>query len=464
MTRGAPGETLGPLSRFFPMPRPRARLVPLAAALALLGLGRAGLGQVADLPPPPPAPVVPLLPPAPVLPPAHPAPPDGTAQARADRLRAHPEHGRSFFVRRVAGKPDAAKVVVVVPQFHRSATHPIAWTSLGRAIAEVQAHIEVLVTVLAREEGVRCVGTEGSAAAKIPYSYELKRLAWWYQDLLREEEQLKKVLAAEGQEVDDDLETLRVVLEGALKERAALLDGVGAAQARLEDELDLDRFGLEDAALNARAVALVQERDELDRQLARLDTSTVGAVQSALGEMWVAEFPLYEESTLLPLRRSVEHLEERRRTLKRAGADWPSRVVGRYTSLVGRIADDVIKPDDVEATHAYYVEVAAEVADGGAPRPARGPLSAKERREKRALERKRAKVEARYEKVAHDERNAVAARKVLERVNLPEHGACSLVLGQGHTDGIVEELVRQGETTGLGPVGVIVVEPFDLEG
>jgi hypothetical protein len=440
------------------------------AASALVAL--AAHAQLLELPP---ATITPLRPPAPEVS-AAPAPTRLSAPARAERLKQHPLHGQHFWVRQVTGDPAATKVVVVVPQFHRSSTHPIAWSSLGQAIAEVQTHIESLMTTLLLTEQSRCVGTEGSAGHFIPGSHELKRLAWWRQDLVAAEHQLKTVLAGEEKNVDDELDALRVVLEAALKERAAILDGVGALQARLdegqlvaggpmrEEPVVLDRFGLEDPELNAKAVALVRERDGLYRQLALLETESVGEVQSALGQMWVDEYPLYREATIAPLLDGLEALDREQKALRAGGADWPAQTIVRYTSLVRRVADDVIKVDDVEGTYAYYKEVAERLADGG-PQTAAAParkLTRKQRREKKRLEKKLAKLDVHYERITHAERDRVAARRVLEKVNAPEHDLCSLVFGQGHTDGLVKALLGEAKKDGLGPVGILVIEPFDL--
>lgn len=451
---------------------PRQAAVWLGAvSLALVAI--AAQAQLLEVPP---ATITPLLPPAPAV---SEVVPDGpiTAPGRAERLKRHPLHGEHFWVRQVAGDPEATKVVVVVPQFHRSSTHPIAWSSLGQAIAEVQAHIESLMTTLLLTEGGRCVGTEGSAAPVIPGSHELKRLAWWRQDLAAAEARVREVLAGEGREMDDELAALRLVMDAALKERAAILDGVGALQARLDEGHVVvheaggnvtDRFGLEDRRLNAKAVALVRERDALYRRLALLETESVGEVQSALGQMWVDEYPLYREATITPLMGGLRTLDAEQKALRAQGADWPAQVLVRYTSLLRRIADDVIKVDDVEGTYAYYKEVADRAADGGSasssgasPRKKRR-LSRAQKRKKKRLARKLAKLDKRYEKITHAGRDRVAARRVLERVNAPEHDLCSLVFGQGHTDGLVAALLKEAKQDGLGPIGVIVVEPFDL--
>lgn len=450
--------------------RPRRAVLLLGAA----GVALVAIAAQAQLLEVPPATITPLLPPAPSV---RAAAPDGpiTAPARAERLKRHPLHGQHFWVRQVAGDPEATKVVVVVPQFHRSSTHPIAWSSLGQAIAEVQAHIESLMTTLLLTEGGRCVGTEGSAAPVIPGSHELKRLAWWRQDLVAAEARVRDVLAGEGRELDDELEALSVVMGAALKERAAILDGVGALQARLDEGhlvveprgIPYERFGLEDPQLNAKAIALVRERDGLYRQLALLETERVGEVQSALGQMWVDEYPLYREATIAPLQDGLSTLDKEQKALRAQGADWPAQVLVRYTSLLRRIADDVIKVDDVEGTYAYYKEVADRAADGGgvtseASAGKTRRLSRAQRRKKKRLERKLARLDARYDKITHAGRDRVAARRVLERVNAPEHDLCALVFGQGHTDGLVAALLKEAKKDGLGPVGVIVVEPFDL--
>ncbi len=122
--------------------------------------------------------IVALLPEAPPLAMA-PQPTTATAAEHAAALRNQPGHGDRFWVRGVSGDPEARRVVFLIPQFHRNVTMPIAWTTLGREISEVQESIDLLVRVLATGHGLSCIGTEGTSRRNVSYSSELRQLAWW---------------------------------------------------------------------------------------------------------------------------------------------------------------------------------------------------------------------------------------------------------------------------------------------
>jgi len=436
----------------------RARAPLLAFALALFMAGGARAQAPERFPPPPVVDIAPLLPKAPEMP-ATTTRDVVTTKDRAAALVAHPLHGQRFRVVSTHGDDEATRVVVVVPQYHRSTTLPLDWTSLGLAIVDVQAGVEVLTTVLAEEQGLACVGTEGSAAPSIKKPYELEHLAYrWDQLEKAEAEALLALDEKTRREVEARTATLHVVLENAVRDRMAILDGVGLAQVRLGR--DLGRFGLEDQALNDRAVGIAKERDEKQRELSLLVPETTTETMDAVGEMWLSEYALYDESTLRPLGDALSDLDKERLALRVEGAEVQAELLGRYIAKARSLAGATIAPDDVEATDAYYRELKTRLARGipaetGAPPP---PLSAVDRARAAALEKEVSVLSARYREVTQREREAKAA-EILSAHLEKAPALCAAVMGANHTEGLTARLLERATTTKR-KIGVIVVEPW----
>jgi len=368
--------------------------------------------------------------------------------ARADDLRASPLLGDRFFLGDVVGR-ERTKTVYVVPQYHRSPTSPLMFTSIGAAVRDVQSRIEGLVLSLSARHGLACIGTEGDSAESLPRSFELDRLAWQLRDL-RVAAKEARVVFPDDAEAQDALATLLVVIENAARDHARILDGVGLAQARLGSTA-LARFGVEDPGLLARALEIARRQDTLYEERERIAPEQMSTSADAVRDIVRDEFPLYDDSTLAPLAEATATLEARRAALLREGAPELATLITRVLARTTRLADEAIRPDAVRALYAHYTSL-----DEGTPRTP-GPVvrkpDAKTRARLRAIDAQLAALEQEHARITRDDRERHAANKV--RAALATHATCALVMGAHHEKGLLRALAD-----GEDPPGVIVVRPF----
>ncbi len=417
------------------MSRASRRVGALGAGAVLL-LGAAG---AADFPPP-------------VAPSLQPVIEDGATTAERWRhLTENEAFGSSFFSAEPQGDVEAAATVFVIPQYHRSDTLPLWWTSLGAAVARVQAHIDELVTVLLHTQRLSCVGTEGSAFARVDRPWELERVQWQLRDLRAAAADAVATLRKEDVDIAREVETLVDVVARALVEHRALLDGVGQAQLRAPDRLF--RFGLEDAETNLAAVKLAHEIERLDQQLAPLEVQGGRPARDALTALWLDELPALEQALLVPLAQSRAALEAVRDAQRRAGADHPARVLTRLLSLVQRIDERAIQSAAIAAVSASFRARTAEAVPGEDP-----AVTPADKKRRAALTEQRAVLVERREALTRKAREQIAAQKVLDA--LPRHDqVCAAVMGANHEPGLVEALLAEAKRRGV-RLGVIVVRPF----
>ncbi|MFC1612167.1 hypothetical protein ACFL6C_14480, partial [Myxococcota bacterium] len=259
------------------------------------------------------------------------------ARTHATHLRKAPEHGERFWVRGLHGSSKARTVVFVIPQYHRDDTMPVAWTTLGLEIADVQKNIDLLMRRLVHSHGLSCVGTEGSVVTSIKHSSELRQLAWWHHELTRGRDVLLVTLQGDAKRAQGPAGTLVRVLTDAIRQHAVYQDGVGAAQARLGGRA-LSRFGIEDASANQEALVLLKELRRVEQELAMLEPENDRVEVDVLGRMWLDEYPEYEKSTLLPLDHALSSLGALRVELRSDGILDGSRSVAAFTARARRIA------------------------------------------------------------------------------------------------------------------------------
>ena len=399
--------------------------------------------QPAFFPPPPKVSVTAILPPPKWKKNAPPLAIDSTALTHLQRLQADPFHGRLFEVEELIGDPSAREIIFLLPQYHRNPNFPVAWNSLGAAIGDVQENIAAVVERLAVIHGLGCIGTEGNHEERLPKSFELEQRAWWLHDLKLAKNDIYETLGAEAALVEEALDVLDVVLENAIKEQAVILDGVGSAQARLPEKTALHRFGLEDLSLNTKAQRLAKDIEEVNQALARLDPQESSAISDALGELWLKEIPLYEESTLRPYRDAMASLVDMQTLLRNDGDAILASSINRYAALARRISAIVIRPEEIDGMTDYYrtVQESLRSADAGqAPVAQRKHLSAAQRKEKKRLESRLEKLQDAYASVTYREREARAIKRVLERRKQTTNGLCALVMGANHKDGLQNAL------------------------
>lgn len=376
--------------------------------------------------------------------------------ARVARLRADPQHQRAFWVEQVAGDQAGRRTVFVIPQYHRSPNKPLDWTSLGAEIRQVQANIDTLMTHLVTEQGVRCVGTEGTSLRRMERNPELVQLARWLDELNGYSAAVAAELGARGHELGPIMRELTQLLRGQIAARAVMLDGVGVALARLGERAEVTRFGIEDDALNQRALAIVKRLTALEEARAQLAPQQQSDVADAVGQMWLREYPAYRDAVLTPLREEIDALDAARKQLLQRGDDDDARALGRFVSLAKLLDQRLIQSEAVADYAAYYASLSEASPEEPGAVKAR-PLSKKQRRQLARINRQLSELERRYSTVTLDERSQVASEKVL--AHLSPAGSCAVVMGAHHQDALVKALLAQG-----GPgLGVVVVAPFHFE-
>jgi hypothetical protein len=400
--------------------------------------------------------IVSLLPEVPAL--TEEALPAGISTAQhAEALAAHATHGERFWVRGVSGDPDAERVVFIIPQYHRNITMPIAWTTLGREIAEVQQNIDTLVRVLATRHHLTCIGTEGTTRRLVSHSSELRQLAWWQREIDRGREVTRREVARETERAVTAVDASADILTRVIAEHAVYLDGVGAAQSRLAGRAQLSRFGIEEDGTHTDALALLDKLKAVEEKLALVDPGTEPEGAGVVGRMWLDEYPAYQETTLEPLAVALQTLEGARRQLRRDGFAESNRVVGAWTARVRRIAGALIQPEELAATHAYYRELESKSS------ATRRELSAAAQQKRARLLARRATIYARYEEITRRRREQAAAQRVIDRMTGTRHRRCAVVMGAGHEEALVRELRAAADRVGLGPIGLVTVAPFHFE-
>lgn len=381
-----------------------------------------------------------------------PAEPLRTTRDWEEALRNHRQHGRDLEVTRVAGPADATRVVVLVPQFHRSPLLPVLWSSLGEAIAGVQENIATVVEDAVSRHGVRCVGTEGSWSDHLPRSVELEELAQQVSDLKARADGVGRALGTLNPEAHEAARTVLRVLDPYVRRQLLTLDGVGVALAH-RSTLGVARFGVEEQALNQKALALLARMRPLQEQLALLEPATQDAAEDEMGSIWRTEYAAFHDGVAQPLADALAVLDRARKSAMREGVELDADVTGQFVRSARLLVDGLLRPDEVAQYATYYARVTAEPeAEQRAPHV----LSAGQRKKKARLESQLETLERQYNDVASRRREQAAVRRVLARLPREPGSACLLVMGANHEDALVQQLEKQGG----GTVGVVVVQPW----
>jgi len=358
-------------------------------------------------------------------------------------------HNQAFKVVETHGPLHARAVVVVVPQFHRSPLLPLLWNSIGEAIAGVQENVDIVTTRLVVAHGLRCVGTEGSWADVIVRSEEQLQLASAVAELQRSAAAIRRLDATLGDRASGVVD----VMLPYLRRQALTLDGVGSALWRL-GRPDVKRFGLEEQALNTRALDLLARMRALEEQLARLEPEGQADVEDAMAQTWRDEYPTFERDVVTPLLEGLAALDAARLAAVRDGVEADAAVLARFVKLARTLRDEVLRVADVTAYDAYYRDVGRAVT----PEKPRKPPTRAQRALAQKLRKRLVPLQATYERVAGPDREAAAVRRVLTHLG-GGSGVCLLVMGANHQQGVVDQLRKPANSN----VGVVVVEPYAVE-
>lgn len=372
--------------------------------------------------------------------------PGATAGEHLDALKRDRLHGNVYTVDGMHGPRDARRVVFLVSQYHRSPLLPVTWCSVGEAIAQVQVSIGWLVVHLARHHGLSCIGTEGSSTATWRRTPELDQAADWVRRLDQNLVDASRETASWDPGVHVAMQQVRDALAPYLRRHAQMMDGVGMAAAYLaRDGPSLNRFGVEDAALNQKALEVLARLRAMEEELASLEPASTTETWDLLGALWLDEYPAFQQGPGHSLRTGFAVLDRARIALRAQDESGAAERVDRFTSLARLVTEQVLDLDGIESYRDYYAGLESRIAvDGGASGmtpsvPRRGAAS-----RLRQLRRQHARAAELYERLAHAEREQVAAKKILDRLLRGVPGQCALVMGANHRQGLVKALLQQG--------------------
>jgi len=383
-----------------------------------------------------------------------------TATDHAKALRGAAQLNPTFWVHDIHGDHGARHVVFLIPQYHRDDNTPIAWTTLGREIAEVQQHIDTLVRRLVLKHGLACIGTEGSVREKIGRSGDLVQLARWRADLWRGRKAVLRSLGNDSKAAAPHLDRVVELLNGAIEQNASYVDGVGAAQARLDHHARLVRFGIEELQVNQEALALLGQVQDIEEELATLDPQTQTQAAGVVGQMWLREYPAYEKTVVVPLQAAMQSLYSIQLSLRTDGLTSSAHTLAGFLARTGRIRAALIGPDRLAETIGYYRGLDRVAKRHGVE--ARSLSKAESKKRARLLEKQR-RIFARYSEITMHRREQVAATRVIEHMRDLQTNTCALVMGAGHQDGLIAALRAAASAHRLKDLAVIVVTPFETE-
>ena len=91
----------------------------------------------------------------------------------------------------------------------------------------------------------------------------------------------------------------------------------------------MKRFGLEEQALNTRALDLLARMRALEEQLARLEPEGQADVEDAMAQTWRDEYPAFDRDVVTPLLEGLAALDTARLAAVRDGVEADAAVLGR---------------------------------------------------------------------------------------------------------------------------------------
>lgn len=361
----------------------------------------------------------------------------------------------------VAGPADTTRTVVIIPQVHPSDTLPLSWTSLGALTTHVQFNIDAALTQMTRGLALSCVGTEGSALARIDTPWALSRWVWRKRDVHSGARTVQKVLKSERMSDSGAVARMVAVLQPAIDAHRFQLDGPGYAQARIEDKTAVFRFGLEDDALNLKAIGIARLREQKEQRL--FDATPQGertrpsqTARAAWETMWLDEIDAHDAAVIAPYKAARDALATMQMSLRKRGAHEAATDVGRFLALAGRVDDEAIHSAAITAITARLrtAPPAHNAPDSDAGPGAEKATLTLTKKERAALEAEVSALTAEYDAVVMTAREQLAVRRTVAQ--LPHRdGLCAIVMGLNHQAGLVAAVQNAAPD-----VGIIVLQPF----
>lgn len=379
-------------------------------------------------------------------------------------------------------RPDVPRrVVIIVPQYHRSETAPIAWSSLGKEIAGVQLGVADAVSALALARGVTCLGTEGSVGRQAR-SGDLDRMA----NAGRRFDAQVAALLADATLAPATHAALRA-LDAAVKEARPvalmLSDGPGVGLLG-HPGAGVTRFGIEDRALLDKARAIARKRAALTQKRAPLlamlapppDPSAPPPARDVIGAMFLEEYPAFEARTARPIAQAQATLEKARQALLHAGDVDVARDIAVVLHAAAPVLERAYQLDGAQSRYseeqaieaarlAYRADTGASVQPESRAAAQRGPSAAarkKAQREVRMLDREIEGLNKAYAAAVYEARNARAAAVVHAEMDAQHTDVCTVVMGARHTSGLAAALATGAHHAGP-QTSVVVLKPYAFD-
>ena len=395
----------------------------------------------------------------------------GTTGDVRSALVSMPEHGELFEIGEIVGVAESATTILLIPQYHASNEVPLTWSSAGAEIAAHQSSIDALLGALVTRVGLRCVGTEGSAARRLRRSQSLDRLARWARDLsvyyaalvARESElpDVKRRAVAAAQRMLGSLAPF-------ISRNAMMHSGSAAATAIAAGGDHVWRFGLEESVLLREATTLQKRLLGLERRLAEAAEGGAhsSAATDALTRMWLDEFPHFNHRVLLPMQTALDDLRRIRLEMRTEGLTDEAKRLGEFSGMLRMVATAVLEPQQVSETFEAHADIAraAIARDNTAGGNLQPPAAAQQNRLVARLQRKTEKTRAQYHRVTYTERERVAVENTVRQLATSGTRVCAMVFGANHRDGLLASIERYRTNNGDGgrSIAAIVLNTSEL--
>ncbi len=352
-------------------------------------------------------------------------------------------HGRLNLKPRL---PREVTTIIIVPQLHRHDHTPIHWSSLGRDVKSIQVEIATFIYTLGLENRHIFLGTEGTPYRFIPKSIELERLSWRLHDLKQfRTNVLNDIYPPEQKTVAPILSRCEQHLFKAVQLRTPILDGPGLGQWWLEQEhtrhesFHFHRFGLEDQELNARARQVARELSSMKTNREVSGDTQESPIRKGLREMWLKEYPTFRETTIVPIARCVNTLEQMLKKWRKQGDRLSVASVKRYLNQFNKIQNTVLHLDALEELYATHQHTTEQLQKMDEQKPKLQPPS---NTQKASPEFER--LSATYDRLVNQERERLMVNKSLDFVlaNSPavttKAGLIINVIGAEHRQGLID--------------------------
>jgi len=358
-------------------------------------------------------------------------------------------------------QPSTTKLIILVPQYHRSEDYPINWSSIGKKVAQVQNNIEDLILHLYYNYGISCWGVEGRSANTIRESPVLNMGLSAVRTLAIRFQNLHQEFKEENSLVLEESEKILALLSPFIVQHIQAADGVAMALIRIGSEGNspgainqLQRlwYGIENKALNERAVQLLKDirqtqKEILSSQTVPTDPTSIEG-QDFLRNIWFKEFPPFNKKVIKPISKKLKILQEILRQI-RDGPEKKYRTLRHFIRNIQGVYALALSPRQIISEFDYYSNL-------DSPPPSTNntgiPLSSTN---KKSLKTKLSELYEEYADITFTKREKRAIGTTLKKVDKAKNSTCVLVMGANHQSGLIEQLTKLDPNHGF-----LVLDPY----